>query len=295
MQYLTMDVGGSGIKYALADESYALSHKGVVPTSYDSHGDFIAAIGRIYEPFRGAVAGIALSCCGELDPTSGYMFSGGALVFNAGTNLIESVEARCGVPVSLENDANCALLAEVHDGCLTDCRNAVALIIGTGVGGAILINGQINHGSHFHSGNASFTKVDLCDPASPPLAWLSGVGALLADYARAAGVPAGSLDGRAFFDHLQRGEPTAAEALDRFCSRLGQFIFNLQIILDVDAFAIGGGISAQPVFVDLLNDKVQASFDSAPVTLPRPQIRSCRYFNDANLIGALHHHLAPTV
>ena len=53
MQYLTMDVGGSGIKYALADESYALSHKGVVPTSYDSHGDFIAAIGRIYEPFRG--------------------------------------------------------------------------------------------------------------------------------------------------------------------------------------------------------------------------------------------------
>ena len=124
MQLLAIDVGGSGIKYALSDESLTLHEKGLVPTSFDTHAGFVEAVGGVFERFDGIDA-VAMSCCGELDPRSGYMFSGGAHVFNAGTNMIESIGARCGVPVSIENDANCALLAEVHSGSLTDCENAV--------------------------------------------------------------------------------------------------------------------------------------------------------------------------
>ena len=117
-------------KYALADESYALSHRGVVPTSYDSARDFIDAIGRIYEPFRGLWPGSPLSCCGELIPITGDMFSGDAHLQRqdepdrVGRSALRRARA-------LENDANCALLAEVT----TEPRrlpNAVALIIGTG-------------------------------------------------------------------------------------------------------------------------------------------------------------------
>lgn len=293
MRFLTVDVGGSGIKYALADESYALSGAGTMPTQYDSHASFVEALGSIYDGVGGEVDGIAMSCCGELDPVTGHMFSGGTLTFNAGTNMIESVRARCGVPVSIENDANCALLAEVHSGCLTDCRNAVALVIGTGVGGAVLINRQIYHGSHFHAGNASFTKVDVTDTTRPHLAVLNGVGGLVADYAALAGIPIGSMDGRWVFERVHDRVPAALAALDGFCNRLAAYIYNLQIVLDVDAFAIGGGISAQLVFIDTLGHKVAELFDQAPVQLPRPEIRSCRYFNDANLIGAPFHHLNP--
>lgn len=63
------------------------------------------------------------------------MFNGGTLLFNEGTNMIASVSARCPVPVTLENDANCALLAEMHDGVLSDCTNGIALVMGSGVGG----------------------------------------------------------------------------------------------------------------------------------------------------------------
>ncbi len=294
MAYLVLDVGGSSIKYALADDSFELSAKGSLPTSYDTHEDFVAAIGGIYDRFAGRVDGIAMSCCGELDPRTGHMFSGGALRFNAGHNMIASVRARCPVPVTVENDANCALLAEVHDGSLSDCTNAVALVMGTGVGGALLINGRIYHGSHFHSGNASFVRTDLADPDDAGLALANGVPALIGDYARLAGLDPATIDGPLLFDRLDAGDSFAKEALGAYCSRLAAFIFNLQVILDVDAVAIGGGISAQPAFVDLLRERVDAIFAAAPVPLPRPQVRVCRYFNDANLVGALYHHLNPT-
>lgn len=294
MAYLVLDVGGSSIKFALADASYRLSEKGSLPTGYSTHAEFIEAIGGIYDRFAPQVDAIALSCCGELDPRTGHMFSGGALRFNAGHNMIDSVQSRCPVPVSIENDANCALLAEVHDGSLRDCRNAVALVMGTGVGGAILINGRIYHGSHFHSGNASFIKPDLSDPGDANLALANGVPALIGDYARRAGLDPAGIDGRGLFERLDAGDEAARAALTAYCRRLAAFIFNLQVILDVDAVAIGGGISAQPAFIDLLREHVDAIFAAAPVPLPSPQVRVCRYFNDANLVGALYHHLNPS-
>ncbi len=235
-----------------------------------------------------------MSCCGELDPQTGHMFSGGALLFNAGTNMIASIGARCPVPVSIENDANCALLAEMHDGSLSDCTNAVALVMGTGVGGAVMINGSIYHGSHFHSGNASYVRPDLSHPHASNLALVNGVPALARDYALLADLDPEQVDGRLVFEQVDIGDPAAVQALDAYCQRLATFIFNLQVILDVDAFAIGGGISARPVFIQTLEREVAAIFAAETRTrLPAPQLRVCRYFNDANLLGALYHHFNP--
>lgn len=71
MAYLVLDVGGSSIKFALADDVYQLTDKGSVANEWASHADFIEAIGGIYDSFAGIVAGIAMSCCGELDPGTG--------------------------------------------------------------------------------------------------------------------------------------------------------------------------------------------------------------------------------
>ncbi|MGB8021418.1 MAG: hypothetical protein WCF04_09350, partial [Candidatus Nanopelagicales bacterium] len=69
---MTVDVGGSGIKYAVADESYALSSAGTLPTQYDNHASFVEAVGSIYDGVADDVVGIAMSCCGELDPGTGH-------------------------------------------------------------------------------------------------------------------------------------------------------------------------------------------------------------------------------
>lgn len=296
-EYLALDVGGSSIKHALIDDSYSLSEKGSLPTTYTTNEEFIQTTGRLYDQYADRVSGIAMSACGELDPTTGHMFSGGALRFNAGTNMIERVQSRCPTPVSVENDANCALLAEVHDGSLTDCTNAVALVIGTGVGGAILINKHIYHGSHFHSGNASFVLPSLSEPYDPTrvFAMTNGVRGLSVPLAARKGMHHDQLDGRAVFSMVEEGDPAALAVLDAFCHRLAIFIYNVHVMLDVDAFAIGGGISAQPLFIHTVSTKVKELFDSSFIPLPAPQVRACRHFNDANLLGALYHHLHPSV
>lgn len=293
VQVLAVDVGGSGVKYALTDESLTLREKGLVPTSFDTHASFVDAIGGVFDRFDGIDA-VAMSSCGELDPRSGYMFSGGALRFNGGTNMIESLGARCGVPVSIENDANCALLAEADSGCLVDCENAMALVMGTGIGGAVLINRRVYRGSHFHSGNASPTRVDLT-PGAPLLARLNGATALATGYASRAGLAPEHIDVPTVFARCEEGDPIALAVMDEFCSRLAVFIHNTQLILDVEAFAIGGGISAQPRFIDTLRDHVDRVFDGLQIQVPRPELRPCRYRNDANLIGAVLHHFNPDV
>ncbi len=294
MRYLTFDIGGTGIKHALLDDDYRMSEKGSFPTAgVRSSAEFIEALGRVHDRHAGEVAGIAISTCGELDPATGHMFSGGSLQFNAGTNLIDLVRARCGTSVTVENDANCALLAEVHDGALAGCTNAVVLTIGTGVGGALLLNGRIYHGSHFHAGNASFTLPSLDEEYAPGrlFAFTNGVRGLTDPVALRKGVDPTALDGRAVFALVEAGDADAAAALDEFCARLARFIYNTQVMLDVEVVALGGGISARPHFIDTVAAKVDELFDASIIPLPRPRVRSCAYFNDANLVGALYHHL----
>lgn len=294
-EYLALDVGGTSIKHAVIDDSYRLFDKGVLPHEFTSNDEFIDAIGRLYDPVADRVSGIAMSCCGELNPTTGVMLSGGALPFNAGTNMIERVSGRCPTRVTVENDANCALLAEVHDGALTGCTNAIALVIGTGVGGALLINGGLYHGSHFHSGNASFTLPSLAEPYDPSrlFALTNGVGGLLRPVAVAKGLDDGVLDGPGFFALLDADDPAAVAAFDGFCARLASYIYNVQTLLDVEAVALGGGISVQPRFARTVREKVATLFDGRVIPLPAPAIRVCQHFNDDNLRGALFHHLHP--
>lgn len=76
-EYLALDVGGTSIKHAVIDDSYRLFDKGVLPHEFTSNDEFIDAIGRLYDPVADRVSGIAMSCCGELNPTTGVMLSGG--------------------------------------------------------------------------------------------------------------------------------------------------------------------------------------------------------------------------
>lgn len=169
-RFLVLDVGGSGIKYATATASGELGPRETLLTSYTTHKEFIDAIVGIVEANR-PVDGIAISTCGELDPATGYMYTGGALTFNAGTNFITALEGRCGLPTTVENDANCALIAEMRDGALTDVDSGVVIVLGTAIGGAIMLGREVYHGARFHSGHFSFLAVNVEDVEHVPVAF----------------------------------------------------------------------------------------------------------------------------
>ena len=131
---LCMDVGGSSIKYALIDETLSLTEQGKVPTPYGSLEEYLSALESIWKPFSGQAEGIAMSVPGIIDSENGVCVTAGALDgFAHGVELVRELEARCGVPVTIMNDAKCAALAEAAWGALSDCRDGIVLVLGAGV------------------------------------------------------------------------------------------------------------------------------------------------------------------
>ena len=122
----------------------------------------------------------------------------------------------------------------------------------------------------------------------------TALAALLRQALEEAGLPAdAAMNGRQFFDAANAGEPEALEVLERFCKMVAVQIYNLNVLLDLEKVAIGGGISKQPILVETLNEVYEEyilrghPFSEAQARcLPRPEIVPCRFLSEANQIGA---------
>ncbi|MBQ1827042.1 MAG: ROK family protein, partial [Erysipelotrichaceae bacterium] len=161
MKLLAIDVGGTEIKSALIDQDYTLSDWDSIPTPQDSFEDFLSAIDMIYAKYRGQVEGVAMALPGFIDSEKGLCNSGGALTYNAGKYLGPILEERLGCRVHLENDGKAAAMAELANGSLRGCKNAAVFIIGTGIGGGLIVDGKLVKGKNFTAGELSFLSVSM--------------------------------------------------------------------------------------------------------------------------------------
>ncbi len=109
---------------------------------------------------------------------------------------------------------------------------------------------------------------------------------LIADYQRRSG--ATDIDGEELFALAGHGDEDALAALRRYCSELAVQILNIQCVLAPERFAVGGGISVQPLFLQILNEEIRAAKKFSDEVFPLPHVVACRYFNDANLLGAVY-------
>lgn len=160
MKVMVFDVGGTEIKYSVMDEGLNRTDAGSVLTPQDTQEHFLDTLYALYSPHRDEVSGIAMALPGFVDTHTGFVSNGGALLYNTGTQVGQLVRERCGCPVTLENDGKAAALAELQAGALQGCCNAAVFIIGTGVGGGIIANGQLVRGIHFTAGEYSFVNTN---------------------------------------------------------------------------------------------------------------------------------------
>ncbi len=295
MEIFAVDVGGSSIKYAVMNDSLQILTRGKAESRHlETPEQFIACLKKLYEENGSCPGGIAVSYCGELDDETGEIFSGGSYVYMAGHNLKKMLKEACSCDVSVEHDGNSAGLAELRYGCLRGYRNAVAIVIGTGLGGALILNDALYRGAHSFAGSASIMVRNLDEPFTKYSWAFRSAGAAWPgnEYGKRTGGEA--LDGIAFFQKVAEKDETAIEILKQYCSTLANILFTYQTVLDVEAFAIGGGISQQPVLKEYLQKAFDAIYEAPGMErlhLHKPELRICEYHNDANLIGALAHHL----
>lgn len=295
-KYLAFDIGGTFVKYGILNGEGEILLRGKVATNRTDLAAFMGSLSDIASSARLSedISGIAVSMAGVLDTERGFAYNGGAVTAIQNYPFAgELSRLSGGLPVSIENDAKAALLAEYWKGNLTGAKNAVAFIIGTGIGGAILANGQLLRGSHFFAGEFSYflrgekgTERLLADPEEG----LSMPG-FLADAARRLGRTEG-ITGEAFFEALSNGDATARECLSDYARSLALWLFNICAAVDPERIVIGGGVSAQPALVEAIRTAYGDLLLAIGIPgLPSPEILPCKFFNDANLIGALYAHL----
>lgn len=292
MKYLVLDVGGSSIKYAIMTEEVEFLEKGKVPTPLDSIDNFIEAIGGIYDKYKDEIEGIAMSMPGVIDSERGYTITGGALTYNEGKEIVKILKERCPTNITIENDGKCAALAEVWKGSLKDCNDGVVIVLGTGVGGGIIRDRKVHKGKNFFAGEFSFISTNSTDPSMGRLwAMVNGSGALTKVVAKVKDLPIKEVDGVKVFQYANEKDEEVLQILDNFTYQLAIQIFNLQCVLDPERFAIGGGISSQPILLDYIKKNVEKYRNTFSFNVPTPEVVKCEFCNDSNLIGALYNFL----
>ena len=291
MRLLVFDVGGTEIKYAVMDEDTNVFDRGYVPTPMDSWQSFEDTIYGIYEKYQEDVEGIAMSLPGFIDVKKGRVNGGGALAYNHGTDVGPKLMKRCGCKVVLENDGKAAAQAEYYKGALQGCENAAVFVIGTGVGGGLIINHEIVRGPHFTAGEFSFvnTNSDSIDDFGSHVGMNCSTTGLLGMYKDISGFEE-AIDGREFFRRLPEDE-VAQRVLKKFCHNVAVQIYNLYFLLDIQKIAIGGGISRQPILTETIKEqfvKITTEEGALGKFMPKYDIEivQCQFHNDANLIGA---------
>lgn len=303
-QYLVLDFGGTFTKYALMDgESNVISH-GKVKSECASFEEMLSPLAQLREELAGQFEGVAVSMPGRIDTKNGIAHTGGFFTFMNHTPVQKRMEEVFGVPVTIANDGKCAASAEAWNGALADVADGVVIVLGTGTGGGIVLDHKVRMGHTFGAGELSLFGADL-----NRLTWgVPSLGvnmeAIWADYMSASGLlrlyglrkglegPVPGVDGIAFFEAYDNGEAEAAAALEDFGKMAAAGIYSVQSVLDVERFAIGGGISARPEITETIKRAVDRQFESIPFTpFGKPEVVQCCHGNDANLIGALAFHL----
>lgn len=289
-RYLCVDVGGTSLKFGLlnADGEILETDSQKTPPTLNEFYDLIESILNKYKD----VQGLALSMPGAVDSEKGIIGGSSAIDYIHGPCIKDDLQKRFDMRVEMENDANCAALAEVWKGTASDVNDCCFIVSGTGIGGAVVKDKRIHKGEHLHGGEFGYMIAEFDFETHDMKTW-SDVGSTMAvvrEVARLKGVDKDTLDGKEIFDHYH-DDPIYEKAVDKYYFVLANGIYNLQYAYDPQKIIIGGGISVREDLLDEVNQRLDFIFERFTHAKIRPTVLTCQYHNDANLLGALYHFL----
>lgn len=252
---LGVDFGGSKIEAAAIDPDghFVLRRRVATPCNYDAALRAVADLIAGVETEIGTVEAIGIGVPGSIDPQTGTMRNANATYLN-GRPFQFDLKRALGRKVHLDNDANCLALSEVRDGAAMGAKVAFAIIIGTGCGAGLVIDGKIVQGSNGMTSEFGHVPLPWVQSSELPHPscwcgltgclerWISGTG-FRDDFARRTGERP---HGDEIVDLARSGDLVAQAVLDDFFDRLARGMAMIVNILDPHCFVLGGGMSNIP-------------------------------------------------
>lgn len=258
-----VDIGGTTVKLGLFDKNGSLLDKWEIPTVKDNSGEAIlpdiarSICGKMQEKsiLPEEVVGVGVGAPGAVDD-EGVMVNGAVNLGWGVFNLSKTLSEALNIPVKSANDANVAAYGEMWQGGGKGYQNLVAVTLGTGVGGGIIVNGRILNGSVGGAGEIGHIHIEDNEPEQ---CGCKNRGCL-EQYASATGVVrlAGRrlekdnapsilrgerLTAKAVFDAVKAGDAVAIEIAEQFGDYLGKGLAAVADVVNPEVFVIGGGVS----------------------------------------------------
>lgn len=286
MKIIGIDIGGTTIKADLYDDfgtslnqfkeietiiDYDLGMNQILNQVCDLIGEYI---------LNYSIDGVGISTAGVVNANTGeIIYAGYTIPGYIGVNFTSEIEKRFGLSTFVENDVNCAALGELWKGQAKDKKNVVMVTIGTGIGGSIIVNGQIVNGFNYTAGEVGYIPIGNSDWQSK-----ASTTALIHLYQKKSLKT--NQTGRTFFTDLSSGDKVAKETFEIFVENLTKGLLAISYLLNPEILILGGGILAKK---DILLPEIQSSLAKNVMDnrfLPK-NVVAATLGNEAGRIGAV--------
>lgn len=281
---LAIDVGGTSIKFGKWQDG-KMTIWPAVPTP-TTRQQFLKTIEQAADQARqrGPLDGVAISIPGVVNKKTGVIEGSSQIPYIHYFPIQKQLAQLTKTRVSLENDANCAGLAECHLGPGRNDPSILMLILGTGIGGALITNGQVHRGAHLYAGELGETLAPFPEDGKMLLTHLASPAAVARRYHQQTGRP---VTGKQVFDFAASGDPLAKSIVHTMIKNLAATIYNLQYSFDPHHFVIGGAICRNPRLLPALNAEIKDLRQQIHHAGISPVLTTSVFRGRGNLLGAV--------
>ncbi|NLW57058.1 MAG: ROK family protein [Firmicutes bacterium] len=312
MYYIGIDLGGTNIAAGLVDSCGRLLRKSSIPTQKERHYREILtdmallARGLVEEAglSLAAIQSIGVGAPGTPDVKNGVLIYNNNLGFK-NVPVRTEIQKHLPLPVHLDNDANCAALAEGLVGAAKGASSSVTITLGTGIGSGVIINHQVYSGFNYAAAELGHMvikfdgQVCTCGRRGCWEAYASATALIRQARAAAAAHPESllltlaegdpaNITAKTPFDAARQGDPFAASVVEQYFDYLAVGVSNIINIFQPEVIVLGGGIAQQgESLLSALQKRVAREiYTKDSEAMPATQLKEAVLGNDAGIVGA---------
>lgn len=284
--YVSIDIGGTTIKYGVISEDSKILIKNKIDTeAYKGGAEILNKVFKIIESYleKYNIVGVCISTAGMVDSKKGEILYASSLIPNyTGIKFKEEIEKRYSIPCEVENDVNCAGLAERISGAAINSKVTLCLTIGTGIGGCILIDKDIFHGFSNSACEVGYMKMFDNDFQT-----LGATSILTKKVSKRKQDLEENWNGYSIFEEAKKGDEICIKAIDEMADIIGLGISNLCYVINPEVVVLGGGIMAQDKYLRPKIDKYLKKY-LLPNIYEKTKLEFAKHKNDAGILGAFY-------